>query len=143
MSNTVSGAMWRPHIARFPLPERQLTIEVVRAHKVRQLEHRLMLGQGWEDNDLPFPDPFGRPLNPMYLTRAFESLARSHGLKLRLHDLRHFHASALFQQGESPVLVSQRLGHQNIVTPIQLYGQLLSGKQKEAAETFAEAMPGG
>ena len=64
-----------------------------------------------------FADPLGIPLNPMALTRAFQSLAKQQGLNgVRLHDLRHFHASVLFGLEESPVLVSKRLGHANVST---------------------------
>ena len=119
------------------------TVAVLQAHKVRQLEHRLLIGQAHEDHDLVFPDAFGKPLNPMALTRAFQSLARKEGVPhTRLHSLRHFHASAMFEQGESPMLVSRRLGHASIKTTVDVYGHLFEGAQKKAADTFGQAMRG-
>ena len=117
------------------------TIAVLKAHHVRQMEHQLMLAGSYEDKSLVFPDPLGRPLNPMALTRAFQGLAAKEGLNLTsLHSLRHFHASALFDQGESPLLVSRRLGHASIKTTVDIYGHLFEGAQKAAAEKFARAM---
>lgn len=117
------------------------TVDVLRAHKVKQLEHRLLLGEAYQDTGLVFPDPLGAPLNPMALTRAFQSLAHVLGLKeLRLHDLRHFHASVMLQQRQSPALVSQRLGHASVSTTMDIYSHILPGWQKEAANAFAKAM---
>lgn len=36
--------------------------------------------------------------------------------KIRVHDLRHSHASLLIEMGFSPLLISERLGHENIET---------------------------
>ena len=48
------------------------TMAVIRAHKVRQMEHRLTMARSYRDNDLVLPDEFGQPLNPMKLTRALD-----------------------------------------------------------------------
>ena len=52
------------------------TAQVLREHKVRQMEHRLVLGSTYQDDDFVFPDGFGAPLNPMALTRALQRAAR-------------------------------------------------------------------
>lgn len=117
------------------------TAQVLHEHKVRQMEHRLVLGSTHEDNDLVFPDEFGAPLNPMALTRALQRAARQADAgHVKLHDLRHFHASLLLQSGQSPVLVSKRLGHSSVSMTLDVYGHLMPGWQKEAAEVFARAM---
>ena len=59
---------------------------------------------------------------------------------LKLHDLRHFHASVLIQRGESPALVSKRLGHATVSITMDVYAHLLKGYQKDAANGFAKAM---
>lgn len=117
------------------------TVAIIRAHRVKQMEHRLVTRKIYEDNDLVFPDDSGRPLNSMALTRAFQALAIKEGLNLtRLHSLRHFHASALFDQGESALLVSRRLGHASIKTTVDIYGHLFEGAQRKAAEEFSRTM---
>ena len=86
----------------------------------------------------------GQPLNPMALTRAFQAYAKRLGLEgAKPHDLRHFHASVMLQNGQSLLLVSKRLGHASIATTGDIYGHLLPGWQKEAANAFAKAMEEG
>ena len=102
------------------------------------------LGGAYQDNGLVFPDMLGMPINPMSLTRAFQSLAKQAGAAgAKLHDLRHFHAGLMLQNGGSLLLVSRRLGHASISTTGDVYGHLMPGWQKEAANAFAEAMKKG
>ena len=62
-------------------------MDVLRAHQGRQVLERMQLGSGLYDADLVFSDSLGHPLNPMMLTRAFQSLAKREGIdKIRLHD---------------------------------------------------------
>ena len=80
----------------------------------------------------------------MKLTRAFQGLAKKEGIRgARLHNLRHFHASVMLQSGASLLLVSKRLGHASIATTGDIYGHLLPGWQKEAANNFAKVMEEG
>ena len=44
--------------------------------------------------------------------------------KIRLHDLRHSHASYLIHRGIPIIAISQRLGHQQIETTLQTYAHL-------------------
>ena len=77
----------------------------------------------------------------MSLTRVCRALATKEGLsQTRLHSLRHFHASVLFEQSESLMLISRRLGHASIKTTVDIYGHLFEGAQREAAESFAKLM---
>ena len=120
------------------------TVNVLRAHIGKQLLTRMELEGAYEDNGLVFPGPLGAPLNPMAVTRAFQSFAKRLGLEgARIHDLRHFHASVMLQSGQSLVLVAKRLGHSNIATTGNIYAHLLPGWQREAANAFAEAMEKG
>lgn len=54
--------------------------------------------------------------------------------KIRVHDLRHSHASLLIELGYSPLLVSERLGHENIETTLRTYSHLYPNKQRDLAE---------
>ena len=120
------------------------TVSILRAHLGKQLLRRMELEGVYEDNSLVFPGPLGQPLNPMALTRAFQAYAKRRGLEgAKPHDLRHFHASVMLQNGQSLLLVSKRLGHASIATTGDIYGHLLPGWQKEAANAFAKAMEEG
>lgn len=66
----------------------------------------------------------------LYTTMTSASAAA--GVKrIRIHDLRHSHASLLIEMGCSPLVVSERLGHENIQTTLQTYSHLYPNKQDE------------
>ena len=44
--------------------------------------------------------------------------------KIRLHDLRHSHASYLIHRGIPIIAISQRLGHEKLETTLQTYAHL-------------------
>ena len=56
--------------------------------------------------------------------------------KSRVHDLRHSHASLLVELGCSPVLISERLGHEDIKTTFQTYSHLYPNKQNEVVKSL-------
>ncbi len=60
--------------------------------------------------------------------------------KIRVHDLRHSHASLLIEMGFSPLLIAERLGHENIQTTLHVYSHLYPDKQKEVADQLEEKM---
>lgn len=62
--------------------------------------------------------------------------------KIRIHDIRHSHASLLIEMGCSPLLVKERLGHENIETTLQTYSHLYPSKQEEMMHRL-DAMAGG
>lgn len=53
---------------------------------------------------------------------------------IRLHDFRHSHASLLIDLGFSPLLISERLGHENIQTTLQIYSHLYPDKAVSVAD---------
>lgn len=54
--------------------------------------------------------------------------------RIRLHDIRHSHASLLIEMGFSALLVSERLGHENVSTTLNIYSHLFPSKQIEVAD---------
>ena len=81
--------------------------------------------------------PGGQILTRKIWSSAFHDILRREGLrKIRLHDLRHTHASLLLLDGESMLAVSRRLGHASIQTTINLYGHLLPNTDSDVASRF-------
>lgn len=60
--------------------------------------------------------------------------------KIRIHDLRHSHASLLIEMGVSPLQISERLGHEDIQTTLNIYSHLYPNKQGELADKLAQFM---
>jgi integrase len=58
--------------------------------------------------------------------------------EVRLHDLRHTHATILLSAREPVHVVSARLGHASSVVTMTVYAHVLPGSQREAATRFAE-----
>ncbi|MDP2948175.1 MAG: tyrosine-type recombinase/integrase, partial [Chloroflexota bacterium] len=97
-----------------------------------------------QEHGLVFPGPLGGPLDPSVLTHNWEKLARKAGYPgLRLHDLRHAHASGLIRAGAHPRVVQERLGHASAAFTMQVYGHVAAGLQQQAAQAFAKLMSEG
>ena len=56
---------------------------------------------------------------------------------IRLHDLRHTHATILLTAREPVHVVSQRLGHASPIVTMTVYAHVLPGSQRDAADLFA------
>lgn len=59
--------------------------------------------------------------------------------RIRVHDLRHSHASLLISMGCPITLVSQRLGHENTYTTLNIYSHMMPNDEKEAVEKLENA----
>jgi len=98
---------------------------------------RKQMGNTLTDEDFVFSWPDGRPLDPDVVTKAFQRIAGQAGLtNIRLHDLRHTHATLMLKAGVHPKIVSERLGHANIGITLDTYSHVLPGLQEAAAERF-------
>jgi len=54
--------------------------------------------------------------------------------RVRLHDLRHTHATAMLRAKIHPKIVQERLGHSTIAITLDIYSHVLEGMQEDAAE---------
>lgn len=76
----------------------------------------------------------GTPTSKTTLPRALEKLAKLAGVhRIKIHALRHSHASLLISMGENPLLIKERLGHEKIQTTLGTYGHLYPNTNLEVA----------
>jgi site-specific recombinase XerD len=54
--------------------------------------------------------------------------------EIRVHDLRHSHASLLINNGVSLYVVSKHLAHEDIQTTASIYGHLYPNSEQEVSE---------
>lgn len=111
--------------------------EALRAHRVRQLEERLVAGPRWQGNsfDLVFTTTIGTPLDGVRVTHRFQEKLNRAGLtRLRFHDLRHGAASLLLAQGVHPRVVMAVLGHSQISLTMNTYSHLIPQLTRDAAD---------
>ncbi len=117
------------------LPASVLT--VLRQVKRKQAEMKLCLGPDYQDRNLIFCLPDGRPFDLPNVSRTFHKLVKEQGLDgFRFHDCRHTHASLLLADGEQLHVVQQRLGHRDATTTANIYGHAIPGQQKAAIDRF-------
>jgi len=100
-----------------------------------------MIEKPLTEDDFVFSNPDKTPLNPNTVTHAFAKLVERAGMRLRLHDLRHIHATMLLKAGVHPRIVQERLGHSSIATTLDIYSHTVPGLQKAAAERIDALFP--
>ena len=77
----------------------------------------------------------GTPTSKTTLPRALEKLANLAGVhRIKIHALRHSHASLLISMGENPLIIKARLGHEKIQTTLGTYGHLYPNSNFEVAK---------
>lgn len=114
-------------------------IKMLKNHKKEQDDNHLKNDPNYEDNNLVFCNNDGTPINPNKPTRHFRKIRESADItKIRLHDLRHTHASILLKAGIQPKVVQERLGHSSIAITLDIYSHLFPSLQKEAAQKIGE-----
>ncbi len=115
------------------------TVALLRRHKIRQAEHQLLMGAGWQNElELVFTMPDGRPWHPDVISRAFARLVTEVDVpRIRLHDLRHTHASHLLAAGANVKVVSERLGHSSVSFTLDTYAHVMPGQRAHAAAAVA------
>jgi integrase len=113
------------------------SVAALRQHRKRQLEQRVALGLGRPGPEsLVIARPDGSPVHPDRLTKLFEAATKAAGLpRIRLHDLRHTHASLALAGGVHPKVVSERLGHASIAITLDTYSHAIPQLDQAAAET--------
>ena len=110
---------------------------MLRQHRAEQQAQQALLGKPLADDDFVFAHPDGTPLDPSTVSHAFNKVIRRAGLlHIRLHDLRHTHASLLLQADVHPKVVQERLGHSSIRVTLDTYSHVMGGLQEVAAQRF-------
>ncbi len=108
--------------------------QVLRRHRARQAEHRLLVGPSWQDVDLILPNDVGDPRDPARLLRRFQNALAAAALpRMRLYDLRHWSVSLLLMDGVPLSVVSEAAGHADAGFTNNVYGHIALEAQREAA----------
>ena len=125
------------------------TVEVLRAHRAEQDRERLAAGPDWVQGGYVFTRGVGPPLYPGTPSQLLPKLIERHNAeappsatvpRIRLHDLRHVHATVLLLAGEPVHVVAARLGHADPSITLRVYAHVVKEAESRAAEVFAEAV---
>jgi len=106
------------------------------AHRRDQELKKEFLGSEYEDNGWICADPYGRRLSPKWLGNQFSRLAKSVGVRLSLHGLRHTQATMLIMAGVPVKVVSERLGHSTVTITQDIYAHVMPHMQQQAPDVM-------
>jgi integrase len=88
-----------------------------------------------------FADPDGGHLSPRRISDVWRAYVRTLPLPpIRLHDLRHTHATLLLAAGVPVKVVSERLGHTKIAMTLDVYAHVLPAMDRDAADRFGRLL---
>ncbi|WP_051577834.1 site-specific integrase [Sporolactobacillus terrae] len=102
---------------------------------------KLLYGKKYNDNDLLFCYDDGRPMRPTNINKFFNRIIKAAGVpKIRIHDMRHTHATQLLELGVNPKIVSERLGHASVKITLDLYSHVKPEMQVQGVALLSERL---
>ena len=145
-----SGRKTRLVVSELKTPKSRRTLSLTpqmvamfRQHRVHQAEAQMAAGTLWQDHGLIFASEVGTPMDPDNFSHSFSRLCEKAGLgHWHPHELRHSGASLMLAQGTPLHVVSEVLGHASIAITKDVYGHLLEGDKRAAAESMSQALFG-
>ena len=79
------------------------------------------------------------PITKSFLSHEMERGCKATGVKrIRIHDIRHSHASLLINQGCDALILADRLGHEKVSTTLNTYSHLFPHKQQELVSNLEQ-----
>jgi len=118
------------------------TTALLQRYREQQQREREELGVDY-DLDLVSCTEDGDPIHPQSFSQAFATAIERAGLRrIRLHDLRHTHATIAVKAGVPVKVISERLGHESPAFTLKQYAHVVPGMQAEAAELIAAVVAG-
>ena len=77
------------------------------------------------------------PVTKSYLSHEMIRGCKNTGVKkIRIHDIRHSHASLLINQGCDALMLADKLGHEKVSTTLNTYSHLFPHKQQELVHSL-------
>jgi len=123
-----------PAIKKHPVSVDPGTIEILKGPAARQLEDQRERDDAWVETGPFFTAENSAALDPETVTRYFRQAVKKSILpSIRLHDLRHTHATLALQAGIHHKVVSERLGHATVSITLDTYSHAIPAMQEEAA----------
>jgi integrase len=115
------------------------TVATLRRRFALQDEHLREHGPVYDNRwGLVFTDHYGKHLSPEVVSQEFRrTVVAAPVPTIRLHDLRHVHATLLLQAGVPVKVVSERLGHRDVFVTMTVYAHVLPAMYAEAVHRFS------
>jgi integrase len=114
------------------------TVEVLRRHHDAQQKELAAGGFALRPDVRVFGKLDGSIIHPDIVSQMFDKrVARAGIRRIRLHDLRHTHATIGLRANVPVKVMSERLGHSTPAFTLQQYAHVIPGMQAEAAGAIA------
>lgn len=121
-------------------------MSILRQHRAKQAQWKLLAGAAWQDSGLVFTDKLGGHLMHHTVYHNFKKVVASIGCpETRFHDLRHSYAVAAIRAGDDIKTVQGNLGHATASFTLDVYGHLTDQMKQESAnrmEKFIQQVSG-
>ncbi|CAM4019957.1 tyrosine-type recombinase/integrase [Mesobacillus zeae] len=107
--------------------------------KVQRSQEQMIVGdmREWTSHFFIFANEFGKPIRPDSISQWWKRFTTRHKMKhIRFHELRHTSATLLINEGVHAKVISERLGHADISTTMNIYGHVLTEADQTAAQHF-------
>lgn len=115
-------------------------INMLKDYKKKYIEDKLK-NSIINNYNLIFFDKNGHPIAQDVLSKKFSRFLEEHNLKhIRFHDLRHSHVTLLINSKVPIKVISERVGHSNINTTLNIYSHVLKEMDKEASDKISESL---
>ncbi|MGN7938540.1 tyrosine-type recombinase/integrase [Metabacillus sp. 22489] len=119
----------------------EVLVSELKKYRKQQLEFKLSLGNSYHDQNLVFARLDGNPIYPRQLTTVFNRIIKQAEVpKIRIHDIRHTHATLMLEAGASLKDVQERLGHSSIKMTGDIYAHVTPKMQEKSTQLFSDFM---
>ena len=113
---------------------------MLKDHKRLQLENKLK-GKIKNTMNLLFFDKNEQPIAQDVLSKKFNKFLLKNNLEhIRFHDLRHSHVTLLINSKVPIKVISERVGHSNINTTLNIYAHALKEMDSEASDKISQTL---
>ncbi|HFL3696659.1 tyrosine-type recombinase/integrase [Clostridioides difficile] len=110
---------------------------LLKQYKKEQMK-RLLKSNTKNKHNLIFFDKLGDPIAEDVISKKFRRFLKNNGLPhIRFHDLRHSHVTLLMNSKVPIKVISERVGHSNVNTTLNVYSHVLKEMDKEASDTIS------
>ncbi|WP_066715694.1 tyrosine-type recombinase/integrase [Clostridium sp. Marseille-P299] len=125
-------------------------IELIKQHKLEQMEYRLSLGDQWINGNYLFTQWNGKQMHPSTPYHTFKDIINKYNKtvnndseklpEIPLHGLRHTSATLLIADNIDIRTVSARLGHAQTSTTMNIYAHALKETDEKAANSLEDRL---
>lgn len=117
------------------------TLNVLKLWKRQQIKEYFQVGKAYQhDSNYIFTNNKGKWLLTATMKVKLSSFFCKHNKlkKITPHGFRHTHASLLFEAGVTAKIISDRLGHNNVQTTLDMYTHINDNQRFEVVDQFMD-----